>query len=164
MASEKPIPQNRNTLIPNLVCRDAAKAIDFYVKALGAQEVMRMPSPDGKTIWHAELRIGDTMFYVNDAMPGMGPPPPTPDSPAPVSLWIGAPDCDAAFQRAVAAGGKGTMPPADMFWGDRVASIVDPFGYQWSFATHVKDLSFEEMRRAGEEFARTMGQQQGAQP
>jgi PhnB protein len=164
MASANPTRQDRNTLIPNLVCSDAAKAIDFYVKALGAQEVMRMPSPDGKAIWHAELRIGDTMFYVNDAMPGMGPTPPTPESPAPTSMWVAASDCDAAFQRAVAAGGKPTMPPADMFWGDRVAAIVDPFGYQWSFATHVKDLTFEEMRRAGEEFARTMGQQQGARP
>jgi uncharacterized glyoxalase superfamily protein PhnB len=158
MATPKSITDCRPALIANLVVRGAAEAIEFYVRALGAEEVMRMPAPDGRSIWHAELRIGDSLFFVNDEMPGMGAPAPTPAAPAPVSLWITAADCDAAYRRAVAAGGKGTMPPADMFWGDRVAGIVDPYGYQWSFATHVKDLTMEEMRRAGEEFARSMGQ------
>jgi PhnB protein len=159
MAEAHPNPQGRHTLTPNLVVRECAKAIEFYKAAFGAQEVMRMPSPDGKTIWHAELRIGDSMIFLNDEMPGMGQPAPTASSPVPVTMWLDASDCDAAFRRAVDAGAKPTMEPADMFWGDRVAAVADPFGYQWSFATHQKDMTFEEMKRAGEEFARSMGQQ-----
>jgi PhnB protein len=154
-----PVPQARPTIIPNLVVREGAKAIEFYVRALGAREVMRMPAPDGRAIWHAELQIGDSVFYLNDEMPGMGAPVPTAERPAPVTLWVAAKDCDVAFQRAVDAGAKATMPPQDMFWGDRVSRVADPFGYVWSFATHQKDLTPEEMRKAGEEFARQMAQQ-----
>ena len=159
MAEATPTRQDRPTLTPNLVVRECAKAIEFYKAAFGAQEVMRMPSPDGKTIWHAELRIGDATIFVNDEMPGMSQPAPSAASPVPMTMWLDAKDCDAAHRRAVAAGAKSTMEPADMFWGDRVAAVTDPFGYQWSFATHQKDMSFEEMKRAGEEFARTMQQQ-----
>ena len=157
MATVNPIPEGMHTLTPNLTINDCARAIEFYRKALGAEEIMRMPSPDGSSIWHAELRIGDSLFFANDPMDGMGEPPPTPDRPCPVTFWLYVPDCDAAHRRAVEAGAKSTMEPADMFWGDRTASVTDPFGYRWSFATHVKDLTPEEMRRAGEEFARTMG-------
>ena len=156
MAGVNPIPQGMHTLTPNLVLRDCAKAIDFYKRALGAQEVARMPAPDGKSIWHAELRIGDSMFFLNDEMPGMGRPAPTQENAVPVTMWLYVPDADAAYRRAMEAGAKSTMEPADMFWGDRCAGVADPFGYVWSFATHVKDLSEEEMRRAGEEFARSM--------
>ena len=156
MPRVSPIPKGMHTLTPNLVFRDCAKAIGFYEQALGAEEVSRAPSPDGKTIWHAELRIGDSIVYVNDEMPGMGQPAPTPEHPAPVTMWIYGPDCDAVFHRAVAAGAKATMAPADMFWGDRVAGVADPHGYLWSFATRQKELSTEEMRRATEEFARSM--------
>jgi uncharacterized glyoxalase superfamily protein PhnB len=151
----------RHTLTPNLVIRGAAKAIEFYKKALGAQEIARMPAPDGKSIWHAELRIGDSIFFLNDEMPGMGAAAPSAANPVPVTMWLGVPDCDAAYRRAIDAGGKSTMEPADMFWGDRCAGFSDPFGYTWSFATHVKDMTQEEMRRAGEEFARQMESQQG---
>jgi PhnB protein len=157
----KPIPEGMHTLTPNLVIRDCAKAIEFYQRALGAQEVARMPAPDGKSIWHAELRIGDSMVFMNDEMPGMGPPAPTAAGPVPVTMWLYVPDADAAFQRAVDAGAKATMKPEDMFWGDRCAGVADPFGYLWSFATHVKDMTPEEMRRAGEEFARSMQQPKG---
>jgi PhnB protein len=150
----------RPTLIANLTIRGAAKAIEFYKRALGAEEVARHPAPDGKSIWHAELRLGDSLFYVNDEFPGMGPPAPDAEHPVPVTLWVAASDCDAAFQRAVDAGAKGTMKPDDMFWGDRVAGVADPYGYTWSFAQHVKDLTPEEMRRAGEEFAKSMQQPQ----
>jgi uncharacterized glyoxalase superfamily protein PhnB len=152
-----------HTLTPNLVLRDCAKAIEFYKRALGAQEISRFPSPDGKSIWHAELRIGDSVVFMNDEMPGMGRAAPTADAPVPVTMWLYVPDCDGAFRRATQAGAKATMPPADMFWGDRVAAVSDPYGYLWSFATHQKDLTAEEMKRAGEEFARSM-QQGGAQP
>ncbi len=157
MAGVNPVPQGMHTLTPNLVLRDCARAIDFYKRALGAEERARMPSPDRKKIWHAELRIGDSLFFLNDEMPGMGRPAPTAEDPVPVTMWLYVPDCDAAFKKAIDAGAKPTYPPSDMFWGDRCAGVADPFGYVWSFATHQKDLSEEEMRRAGEEFARSMG-------
>ena len=162
MAGTKSIPEGMHTLTPNLVLRDCAKAIEFYERALGAQEVSRFPAPDGKSIWHAELKIGDSVFFANDEMPGAGSSAPTVAAPVPVTMWLYVPDTDAAYRRAVEAGAKSTMEPADMFWGDRVASIADPFGYLWSFATHQKDLTDAEMRRAGEEFAKQM-QQQGHQ-
>lgn len=156
MAQVNPIPRGMHTLTPNLVLRDCAKAIEFYKRALGAKEISRVPAPDGQTIWHAELRIGDSIVFLNDEMPGMGQPAPSPESPAQVTMWLYVEDCDAAFRRAVAAGGKETMAPEDMFWGDRCASIADPFGYLWSFATHRKDVSDEEMHRGAAEFAQTM--------
>ena len=162
MAGVNPIPQGMHTVTPTLVLRDAAKAIEFYKRALGAQEVVRMPSPDGKSIWHAELKIGDSMVFLSDEMPGMSRPAPSADAPVPVTMWLYVKDTDAAYKRATDAGAKSMAPPTDMFWGDRCAGVADPFGYLWSFATHQKDMTREEMRRAGEEFARTM-QQQGAQ-
>ncbi len=159
MAQAKPIPEGAHTLTPNLVLRDCAKAIEFYKRALGAQEVMRAPAPDGKSVWHAELKVGNSVFYANDEMPGMGPPAPSPSQPCPVGFWLWVPDCDAAFKRAVDAGATAKMQPADQFWGDRTGSVVDPFGYPWHFATHVKDMTQDEMRRAGEEFARKMAAQ-----
>jgi uncharacterized glyoxalase superfamily protein PhnB len=155
MAQVNPIPEGVHTVTPNLVLRDCAKAIEFYKKAFGATEVSRFPAPDGKSIWHAELRIGDSVVFMNDEMPGMSPTPPDAQHRAPVTMWLYVDDCDAAYRRALDAGGKSTMEPADMFWGDRCAGVADPFGYAWSFSTHVKDLTQEEMRRAGEEFARS---------
>ena len=156
MATVNPIPQGMHTLTPNLVLRECAKAIDFYKQALGAQEVVRMPAPDGKSIWHAELKIGDSIFFAADEMPGMSPPAPSAKDPVPVTMWLYVPDTDAAYRKAIGAGAKSLMEPADMFWGDRCAGVMDPYGYRWSFATHKKDLTPEEMRRAGEEFARSM--------
>jgi uncharacterized glyoxalase superfamily protein PhnB len=160
MASVNPIPRGMHTVTPNLTVRDCAKAIDFYKKALGAQEVARMNAPDGKSVWHAELKIGDSIVFMNDEMPGMGRPAPQASNPVPVTMWLYVADCDAAFDRAVKAGAKAVEPPTDMFWGDRCAGVADPYGYLWSFATHQKDLTEEEMRRAGAEFARKMSQQQ----
>ena len=150
MATVSPIPQGMHTVTPNLTLRDAAKAIDFYKRAL-----------DGKSIWHAELKIGDSIFYLNDEMPGMSQPAPTVDRPVPVTMWLYVPDCDAAFDRAMKAGAKEKARPTDMFWGDRCAGVADPFGYLWSFATHQKDMTREEMKRAGEEFARQQSQGAG---
>ncbi len=164
MAGVNPIPQGKHTVTPNLVLRDCAKAIEFYKRALGAQEVSRMAAPDGKSIWHAELKIGDSSVYLNDEMPGMGFGAPSQDRPAPVTMWLYVKDCDAAYRRAVDAGAKTTMEPADMFWGDRCSGVADPYGYSWSFATHQKDLTDEEMRRGGEEFARRQQQKQQKQP
>lgn len=161
MAGVDPIPRGAPTVTPNLVVRDAAGAIEFYQRALGAREVMRMPAPDGKGIWHARLEIGTSPIYLNDEMPGMGRPAPDASAPAPVTMWLWVEDCDAAHRRAVAAGARSTMEPADMFWGDRCAGVADPYGYLWSFATHQRDLSEAELRQAGEEFARRMAARQG---
>jgi uncharacterized glyoxalase superfamily protein PhnB len=158
MASVNPVPKGMHTLTPNLVMRDCARAIEFYKRAFGAEEVSRMPAPDGKSIWHAELRIGDSIFFLNDEMPGMGRTAPTAADPLPITMWLYVPDCDAAHKQAVTAGAKSTMQPEDMFWGDRCGGVSDPFGYLWSFATHQKDLTESEMRRAGEAFAKTMAQ------
>ena len=161
-SSTKPVPDDRHTIILNLTVRDCAAAIDWYKQALGAQELMRI-APEGKAIWHAELRIGDSIFYLNDEMPGMGATAPQGADPVAqaVCMWVGTQDCDAAYRRAVEAGAKGTMPPADMFWGDRIASVRDPYGFDWNFATRVKEMTVDEMRRAGEEFAKQMASQQG---
>ncbi len=157
MAGVSPIPQGLHTVTPNLVFRDCAKAIDFYKRALGAQELSRFPAPDGKSIWHASLKIGDSVVFMADEMPGGQRAPTGPDQ-TPVTMWLYVPDCDAAFHRAVGAGAKSTMQPEDMFWGDRCAGVADPFGYLWSFATHQKDLTAEQMRREGEVFAHSTEQ------
>ena len=119
-----------------------------------------MDAPDGKSVWHAELRIGDSIFFMGDEMPGMGKAAPSSEHPAPTTMWVSVQNCDAAHQRAVQAGAKSTMPPADMFWGDRVAGVADPFGYLWSFSQHVKDVTPDEIRRAGEEWAAEQAQKQ----
>jgi uncharacterized glyoxalase superfamily protein PhnB len=158
MAQVNPIPRGLHTVTPSLVYKDCARAIDFYVKALDAKEVTRSLSPDGKTIWHAELKIGDSSIFVSDEMQGGAAATPA-GAASPMTLWLYVMDCDAAFKRAVSAGATVRYPPSDMFWGDRCGVIVDPFGYQWSLGTHQKDLTDAEIKRGGEEFARTMAQQ-----
>jgi PhnB protein len=151
-----PIPEGMHTVTPSLTIANCGKAIDFYKKALGAEEVMRMPTPDGRGVWHAELKLGDSVVFLNDEMPGMSPQPPSAERPAPINMWLYVKDCDAGYQRAVGAGAASKMPPADMFWGDRTATVLDPFGITWTFATRVKDMTEAEMAKAGEEFARKM--------
>jgi uncharacterized glyoxalase superfamily protein PhnB len=150
MAKVKPIPEGLHTLTPYLVVRGAAEAIAFYKKAFGAAELSRMPMSDGKLIGHAHLKIGDSNLFLSDEMPGMGGKAPPPGGGGPVGLHLYVEDVDAAFQRAVAAGCTAKMPPMDMFWGDRFAKLTDPFGHDWSMATHKEDLSPEEMKKRGE--------------
>ncbi|MCA1825404.1 MAG: VOC family protein [Myxococcales bacterium] len=154
-------------VITQLTVRDAASAIEFYKKALGAEERARHPAPDGKSIWHAELKIGDTIVAINDEMQG-GPGFVTaagPNHKPTSSFMLYVPDCDVVFNAAVQAGGRAAMPLADMFWGDRMGAIADPYGQVWMVATHKKDMTFEQQRKAGEEFAAQMAQQgQGAPP
>jgi len=157
MAKPIPIPKGVHTVTPNLILPDCARAIDYYKRGLGAEEVSRFPAPDGKKIWHAELRVGDSILYMADEMPGMSAKPPSGDRGSPVTFWVWVADCDAAHRRAVDAGGRSTTAPADMFWGDRTGTVQDPFGYSWTFATHVKDMTKEEMAKAGQEFARKQG-------
>jgi len=150
----KPIPPGHEGLIPHLVVDGAARAIDFYKKALGAEEIARMPAPDGKRLMHAEIRVGDTVVYLADDFPeycGGKSRSPSSLGASPVTIHRYVEDCDAAIGRAEKAGATVSMPAADMFWGDRYGKVTDPFGHEWSFATHVRDLSPEEMTKAAEE-------------
>jgi PhnB protein len=150
----KPIPDGFHTLTPYLAVRGAAAAIDWYKKAFGAEERYRMPGPDGK-IGHAEIKIGDSIVMLGDEVPQMNCPSPQTLNGTPVSLFMYTVDVDASFNRAVAAGATVTMPPTDMFWGDRFAKIVDPFGHAWAMATHKEDLTAEQVKqRAAEAFAK----------
>ncbi|MGE0852344.1 MAG: VOC family protein [Hyphomicrobiaceae bacterium] len=143
----RPIPEGMHTVTPHIVCADAAGAIEFYKKALGAVELMRMPGPDGK-LMHACVKIGDSPVMLVDEMPQWGVLGPKTLKGSPVTLHIFVEDVDAFAARAVAAGAKVTMPIADMFWGDRYGVLQDPFGHQWSVATHMHDLTPEEIKKA----------------
>jgi uncharacterized glyoxalase superfamily protein PhnB len=149
----KPIPEGLRTLTPSLTVEGAAEAIEFYKRAFGAEERSRALDPTGKKVWHAELRIGDSAFFINDTAPEMGA------TPSFSSLWIYTADADAAFDRAAKAGAKVTMPMADMFWGDRVGMLVDRWNIKWSIAKHVKDLSPAELQAAQDAFVAQMAQQ-----
>jgi PhnB protein len=143
----KPIPEGMHSLTPHLVCAGAAEAIEFYKKAFNAVEMMRLPGPGGKLI-HASVRIGDSVLMLVDEFPEMGAKGPKSLQGSPVTIHLYVEDADAAVAQAVAAGAKVTMPLADMFWGDRYAQLEDPFGHCWSVATHVRDLSPEEVQAA----------------
>jgi uncharacterized glyoxalase superfamily protein PhnB len=143
-----------HTVTPSLVFKDSAAAIAFYEKALGAKVLMRMPGSDGKGVMHAEIRIGDSVLYLGDE--NLNAPSfraPTPENPATAAMWLYVKDCDASFERAVSAGAKVAMPLADMFWGDRHGMVTDPFGISWAFATHKRDVSEAEMKKAAAQMA-----------
>jgi PhnB protein len=156
--SARPVPDGYHTATPGLVVRGAAKAIEFYRRALGATETARMLGPDGRSILHAELKVGDSLLFVADEDPKMGLKSPVTLGGTTQSVHLFVPDTDAAFRRAVEAGAKPIMPPVDMYWGDRYARFIDPFGHEWGIATHLEDLSPEEIRRRSEEFFRRMAE------
>jgi PhnB protein len=158
----KPVPEGYHTATPGLVLKGAAQAIDFYKRAFGAQEIMRMPGPDGKSIMHAEIRIGDSTIFLADEFPGMGGKSPQSVGAVTGAVYLYVEDADAAFNRAIAAGAKVSMPPADMFWGDRFGRVVDPFGHEWGIATHKEDVAPEEMARRAAAFNEEMAKKQGA--
>ena len=147
--AKRPIPEGFHTVTAQLTLDDCPRALDWYTQALGAREVTRAPGPDGK-IMHAELKIGDSRIMLNDPIMGNKGPKALGGSPA--SLWVFVEDCDAFFNRAVAAGGQAKMPLADQFWGDRMGAFVDPYGYSWSVATRKEDLTREEMDQRGADF------------
>ncbi len=132
---------------PHLVCAGAAKAIDFYKKAFGAVERMRFEGPDGK-MWHACVEIAGSPVMLVDEAPEWGSFGPKTLKGSPVTIHVNVGDVDAFIERAVAAGAKLKMPPADMFWGDRYGQVEDPFGHRWSVATHIRDMTPEEIRAA----------------
>ncbi|HEU5305285.1 MAG TPA: VOC family protein [Gemmatimonadales bacterium] len=145
------IPRGYHTVTPSLVVAGAAKAIDFYKKALGAEERMRFPGPDG-TIMHAELRIGDSTIMLGDEMPEQGGRSPKSYGGTPVSFFVYRENVDAAWKRAVDAGATPVIPLTDQFWGDRAGCLEDPFGHRWWLAQHIQDLTPEEIQKAAESF------------
>ena len=154
------VPEGYHTVTPQLTLDDAAQAIEWYKKALGAEEGGRATGPDGK-ILHAELRIGDSRIMVHDAM--MGGKGPNAFGGSPAALWIYVEDCDALFNRAVAAGAQVSGGPMgqmqDQFWGDRCGTFTDPQGYTWTIATHKEDLSREEMEQRQAEWMKQFAAQ-----
>jgi PhnB protein len=153
----QPIPKGYHSVTPYLVVNDAASAIDFYKRAFGAKEIMRMASPTGK-ISHAELKIGDSMIMLSEEMQGTGNKSPRSFGGSPVGIFLYLENVDSVFNQAAAAGAKVEMPLADMFWGDRYGKLVDPFGHSWSLATHIEDVAPNEMAKRAEQAA-NMGQQ-----
>lgn len=147
MPQVKPIPDGMRTVTPHLVCAGAADAIAFYKKAFNAVEVGRLPGPQGK-LMHALIRIGDSAVMLVDEFPDWGSFGPKSLKGSPVTIHLYVEDVDAAFKRAVDAGATVRMALADMFWGDRYGVLEDPFGHYWSIATHVRDVSPEEMQQA----------------
>jgi len=143
----QPIPQGMHSVTPHLICGGAADAIEFYKKAFGAVETIRLPGPGGKLI-HAAIRIGDSTVMLVDENPEWGMLGPKLLKGSPVTIHLFVEDVDAFVARAVGAGANVTMPIADMFWGDRYGAIEDPFGHRWSVATHQRDLSTEEIQQA----------------
>jgi PhnB protein len=166
--------QGLQSVIPAIVVRDAAKAIEFYKRAFGAEELMRMAGPDGKTILHAELKIGDSVIFLSDESPksecnfGL---PRNQQSPRTLGATTGAlnlyvKDVDSAFKKAVDAGGTVTMPVADMFWGDRYGQLVDPFGHTWSIGAKKEQLTQQQIDQRTRQFFAGLAKQpaEPAQP
>jgi len=147
-----PIPPGYHTITPYLVIRDPAGAIEFYKRAFGAEEIVRMPGPDGQSVMHAELKLGNSMLMLSGEWPESGAVSPQHLGNTPVALHLYVENADAAFQRAVAAGCTAEMPPADMFWGDRFAKVRDPYGHKWSLALHTWDMTPEEMAEGMRKF------------
>jgi PhnB protein len=147
--STKPIPDGFRTVTPHLTVRGAADAIAFYKKAFGASEMIRSPMPGSETkLIHASIRIGDSVVMLVDEFPEMQCLSPASIGGSPVTIHLYVPDVDASIAKAEAAGAKVTMPAMDAFWGDRYGQIVDPFGHKWSLATHLRDVSPEEAKKA----------------
>lgn len=160
--AKNPVPSGFHTVTPQLTMDDAAAALDWYKKALGAEEVTRAVGPGGK-IMHAEIRVGDSLIMVNDDLAGGDTAKAHGGSPA--SLWVYVPDCDAVFNRALAAGARvapgGMGELADQFWGDRSGTFTDPEGYRWTIATHKEDLTPDEMQARQDKWMRQFGKAQG---
>lgn len=158
--SARPIPQGYHTLTPYLIVNDAAGAIDFYRRAFGAKEVMRLASPGGK-VGHAEVQIGDSRIMLADEFPEMGARGPEAYGGTPVSLLLYVNDVDAVYQQAIAAGGKAIRGVQDQFYGDRSGMLADPCGHVWTVATHKEDVSPAEITRR---FEAMMQQSAGSEP
>ena len=151
----KPVPEGYNTVSPYLAVDDAAAAIEYYKKAFGAKERVRMDAPDGK-IGHAELEIGDSLVMLSDPFPQATTRPPRELGGTSAGVFLYVEDVDSVVRKAVDAGATVTMEVADQFWGDRFGTITDPFGQVWSIATHVEDVSPEQMQERMKEAMASM--------
>ncbi len=151
----QPVPEGYSTLMPYLAVEDASAAIDFYQRAFGAKERARMAGPGG-SVMHAELEIGDSIVMLSDPFPQSSTKPPKELGGTSVSIMTYVEDTDSVYQQAIDAGATSLMEPDDMFWGDRFSSVEDPFGHQWTIATHIEDVSPEEMQKRSEEWAAQM--------
>jgi PhnB protein len=147
MPADKPVPEGYHSVQPYLYIRGAAEALEFYTHAFGATERMRMPRPDGG-IAHAEIEIGDSCIMMADEVPERHVFSPKHYGGSSASLMLYVPDCDATYRQALAAGATSVREPADEFYGDRMAHLEDPFGFRWFIATHIRDVSTEEMQAA----------------
>ena len=145
MSKPDPIPNGMHTVTPHIVCADGAKAIDFYKKAFNAEEMMRVLGPDGK-LMHGCIKIGDSMLMLADEYPEWNSFGPKSLKGTSVTIHLYVEDADSQFNQAVAAGCTERMPVTDMFWGDRYGVVEDPYGHQWAIATHVRDVSAEEIQ------------------
>ena len=144
----KAVPKGFRTATPALIIDGCGKALEFYKKAFNAKEIMRMPTPDGK-VGHAEIKIGNSIIMMSDEWPDMGARSPKSIGGSGSSLYLYVRNCDRVFKRAVKAGATSTMEPADMFWGDRMAKVTDPFGHVWGISTHKEDLTPEQVAERG---------------
>jgi PhnB protein len=151
----QPVPEGYNTVTPYLAVPNAAEAIDFYTRALGAKERVRMPGP-GDSIMHAELEIGDSLIMLSDPFPQASTKTPKELGGTSVNIFVYDEDIDALYKQAVDAGATSLMEPDDMFWGDRFGLVQDPFGHTWTIATHIEDVPPEEMQKRSEEFMASM--------
>lgn len=151
--SAKPVPDGYHTVTPYLIVDGAEEAIRFYREAFGAEEVMRLPM--GDKLAHAEVKLGDSHVMLSDEWPDMNLLGPSARGGATASLMVYLGDVDAAFAKAIAAGATEERPPENQFWGDRMGTVVDPFGHRWTLATHVEDVSEDEMRRRMAAFSET---------
>ena len=159
MKATQAVPKGFHTVTPSLFVRNTAQAIDFYKKALGAEELMRMTGPDGK-IGHAEIKIGDSIIFLSDENAAFGTKSPESLGGVTGALYLYVDDVDKAFQRAVDAGGQARMPVMDMFWGDRVGNFIDPYGHSWTLSTHTQDLTEQEIQEGEKKFYAQMAQPQ----
>ena len=158
--AKSPVPEGQHTISPHLTVKGAPQAIEYYRKAFGATELHRSLGPGG-LIMHAALKVGDSMFFLNDEMPMPdGGKSPTSIGGTAVTINLYVPDADATYRQAISAGAKETMPIADQFWGDRYGIVTDPYGHKWAIATRKEDLTPEEMDKRGKEF---FAQMQGGQ-
>jgi len=150
----KPVPEGYHAVTPYLICKGASEAIEYYKKVFGATEIMRHGEPGGP-VGHAELKIGDSVIMLADEHPEVGAFAPKPGGGTPISLMVYLPDVDTVFRRAVEAGGKEVRPLADQFYGDRSGQLLDPYGHQWTIATHTEDIEPEAMERRAAEAMKT---------
>jgi uncharacterized glyoxalase superfamily protein PhnB len=149
-----------HTITAHIVSSDANAAIEFYKKAFGAEELGRMAGPDKKSIWHAEIKIGNSVLFLSDESVSMGSKSAKTLGASPITLNLYVENADELFKRAVSAGCTVKMPLSDMFWGDRYGMVSDPFGHNWAIGQHIKDLTPEELGKASAEAAKQFAQGQ----